>query len=196
MAGDNLMAVLNKHGGKLAKGGLVLGGIGTLMGAAEALNDPTRSDLNNVAGATGNAAGGLAGVLGGAALGGTLAGPVGAGIGAVVAPILGSSLGESVGRGVAGLWEDPNAAALRAERSRRELMRDESIKDLQARLPIEMEAATMKAALDRRAAEAQAQIDGQRLLQQGLIGGMMERTKSQGLQDQLLTQGLMQGVFG
>lgn len=196
MAGDTLMGFLNANRGKITKGAGLLGGAGVLMGAADALNDPTRSDLNNMAGATGSAALGLGGVLTGAKIGGMVAGPWGAAAGAVLAPLIGSGVGESIGRGVAGLWEDPNATAMRQEEARRRMMREEGIKDLQARLPIEFEAATMKAALDRRAAEAQAQIDGQRLLQQGLIGGMMERTKSQGLQDQLLTQGLMQGVFG
>lgn len=192
----NAQQFMRTHGGRLTKGAGLIGGAGALLAAGEALNDPTGTQLGNVSGAAGAGLGGLAGVLTGARIGGMVGGAPGAIVGGLIAPMIGSGLGEGIGRTVAGAFEDPTRKAIQEARQQRELQREEGLKDLQARLPVELEAAALKGALQQKLAAQQAEIDGRNLMRQGLVQGMLERTRGQSQQDLALTAGIMNSIYG
>lgn len=186
-----------KHGKLIGRGGLGLGALGLAAGAAGELSNPDESKLNNLAGAAGTVAGGGLGLAGGAAVGaaagaalGPLA-PIAAPIGAMIGSTLFGSAGNAIGRGVAGLWEDPNAKAIRQQVALRDAERTARVKDLEAMLPYEFEAAEMKAALQQRIAAQQAELQNQQLLQQGLVQGIADRTRGQQAWDNTLAAGMM-----
>lgn len=194
---------LAKNGKWIGRGGLGLGALGLAASAAGELGNPNESKLNNLAGAAGTVAGGGLGLAGGAAIGAGVAGalsgplaplamPIGAAIGSTV---LGSA-GNAISRGVASLWEDPAAKALRQQVALRDAERSARIKDLEAMLPYEYEAAEMKAALQQRIAAQQAELQNQQLLQQGLVQSMADRTRGQQAWDNTLAAGIMNTLVG
>jgi hypothetical protein len=187
-----------KHGGTLLKGGGALGALGILAGAAGELSNPNESKLSNIAGATGSAVGGFGGAAGGAALGGalTLGNPLGVLAGGAIGAMTGAGGLSAIGRALVGIGEDPANKAIRDARRQRELAREQAVLDMQARLPVEIEAATAKAALDNRIAQQNAQIQSQQLLQQAMAAGLLERTRAEGAQNLAMTQNIMQGIFG
>lgn len=185
--------------GAILRGGGLLTGLGVLSGAAGALSNPEESKLSNAVGATANAAGGLGGLVAGTLAGGRLGsalGPWGALAGGAIGSMVGSGALEGIARAGVSLFEDPANKAIRDARRQRELAREQAVLDMQARLPVEIEAATAKAALDNRIAQQNAQIQSQQLLQQAMAAGLLERTRAEGAQNLAMTQNIMQGIFG
>jgi hypothetical protein len=181
---------LAKNRGAILKGGGALGALGILAGAAGELNNPDESRLSNVAGALGSGVGGLGGMATGAAIGSAIAPGVGTLIGGAIGGLAGGGALSGIARAGASMYEGPNAA----EDRRRAMERRNAIADLEARLPIEMEYASAKAAIENQIAQRNAAIQSQQMLQQAMAQGIMDRTRIQGQQNLALTQAL-QGVM-
>lgn len=195
MAGDKLARFTADNSKLIGRTGMGLTALGALVGAGEALGNPNESRLSNVVGAGGNLGGGLAGLAAGTAMGSKL-GPWGALAGGAIGSVVGSGALEGLGRAAVGLWEDPNAKALRQQAALRDAERSALIKDREAMFPLEVEAAEFKAALQQRIAAQQAELQNQQLLQQGLVQSMADRTRGQQAWDNTLAQGIMNTLVG
>jgi hypothetical protein len=190
MAGGKLAQFLADNSKTIGRTGMGLTALGALIGAGEALSNPNESRLSNVVGAGGNLGGGLAGLATGTMMGSKL-GPWGALAGGAIGSIVGSGALEGLGRAAVGIWEDPNAKAIRQQSALRDAERTARVKDLAAMLPYEYEAAEMKAALQQRIAAQNAELQNQQLLQQGLVQGIADRTRGQQAWDNTLAAGMM-----
>jgi hypothetical protein len=189
----------NANRGAILKGGGLLTGLGVLSGAAGALSNPEESKLSNAVGATANAAGGFGGLIAGTMAGGRLGaglGPWGALAGGALGAAVGSGALEGIARAGVGLFEDPSNKAIRDQAKQRAMLREQAVLDLQARLPVELEAAAARATIDNRIARQNAEIEGQKMLQQAMAQGILQRTQAEGAQNLAMTQNIMQGIFG
>lgn len=173
-----------------------VGGLLTLLAAAQELNDPSESGGRNLAQATGLATGGL----GGGALGGAAAGFLGGGpIGALVGATLGSVLGGQAGKGVANFAADlvegsPNDQALRQAEKMGRAQLELEVERARALAPLQEAAAQAALANEAQRLEMMAKLQNDQQLRQTMAQALLQQSQAAGQQQLATTAALFGGL--